>query len=292
MDNPAVMAKRITERERKSKEASRIKARRQRWHGLKCKLLNVFAVLIALVTVGLGYVIWNGTAARVVAEVMDRGYRSLALVGFSVDEMTLAGRSRTTVTEVKKAIGFDVGEPIFRVSLSALRDRLESIPTVKHAAVERALPDTLHIYLREREPVAIWQHEGDFALIDDTGAVMGDLDIKKYQHLPLVVGKGAPENVADMLALFDESRDLAPNITSLVRVGDRRWNVHLKQGMVIKLPEENFLEAWKELAGMQTEQQILLRDIQTIDMRDGERMYITLAPRELTPDPSLPTKDT
>lgn len=285
-------AKRVTERERKSKEASRIKARRQRLHGVWSKLLNVFAVIVALISVGVGYFIWNGTASRVLAEAMDRGYQSLAVIGFSIDRMTLDGRSRTSVAEVKKAIGFDTGEPIFRVNLSELRERLETIPTVKHASVERALPDTLHIHLAEREPVAIWQNKGVLALIDDTGAVMRDLSIEKFKHLPLVVGVGAPEHVAEMLELMTVREDLAPQIMSLVRVGNRRWDVHLKQGIKIKLPEHEFVDAWQELAQLQSEQQILLRDIQTIDMRDGERMYITLAPREFQPASNLPTKDT
>jgi cell division protein FtsQ len=285
-------AKRVTERERRSKEASRIKARRQRLHGLWDKMRNVIAVVLALAAAAIGYTVWTGAASRAVAEVVDKGYRSLASIGFSVDHMTLDGRTRTTMAEVKAAIGFDTGEPIFRVSLSELRARLEKIPTVKQAAVERALPDTLHIHLVEREPVAVWQYKGKIALIDDTGAVMRDLDMKQYKHLPLVVGEGAPEHVGDMLALLADHKDLAPQVASLVRVGNRRWDVHLKQGIRVKLPEENYLSAWQELATMQSEQQILLRDIQTIDLRDGERMYITLAPRELAPANLLPTKDT
>lgn len=285
-------AKRITERERKSREASRVKARRQRWQGVRHVVASSVAVVLGVAVVGFGYSIWSGEAGRVAANALDNGYRSLAVIGFSVDRMTLGGRSRTSVTDVKNAIGFDTGEPIFRVDLAELRERLEKIPTVKHAAVERALPDTLHIVLKEREPVAIWQNKGELTLIDDTGAVMRDLDINHYIHLPLVVGAGAETHVQDLLALMAEQGDLAPQVLSMVRVGDRRWNVNLKSGITVKLPEEDFLGAWTEIAKMQEEQQLLLRDIQTIDMRDGERMYITLAPRPLTPESNLPTKDT
>ena len=43
---------------------------------------------------------------------------------------------------------------------------------MKEAAIERALPHSLHIRLTEREPVAIWQHKGNLVLIDDEGTAI------------------------------------------------------------------------------------------------------------------------
>lgn len=286
------MAQRITERERKSKAASKIKARRQRMHAFWQKICIVLIAVGVLLSCALGYAIWSGAAGRFVAETMDNGYQSLARAGFTVERMQLNGRSRTPMEEVKQAVGFDVGEPMFRVSLTDLKSRLEAIPTVKYASVERVLPNELHIQLKEREPVAIWQNNGKLALIDDTGTVMRDLDMNRYKHLPLLVGTGAPEHIADVLALLDSRKDLAPQVMAIIRVGNRRWDVNFKQGIKVKLPEQDFASAWQELALMQTQQQILLRDIQTIDMRDAERMYITVTPRDAVQPISLPTKDT
>lgn len=286
------MAQRITERERKSKAASKIKARRQRMAAIWHKLFIMFIAVGVLVSATLAYAVWSGAAERFVVELMDKGYQRLAQAGFAVERMDLNGRSRTPMRDVEQAIGFKTGEPIFRVDLGELKERLEAIPTVKHASVERALPDTLHIQLKEREPVAVWQNNGKFALIDDTGAVMPDLEVNKYKNLPLLVGFGAPEHVGEVMAMFDARKDLAPQVVAAIRIGNRRWDVNFKQGIKVKLPEEHFETAWLELATMQQDQQILLRDIQTIDMRDRERMYITVNPRDTSPSNFLPTKDT
>lgn len=282
-----------TQRHRTSKQASRVKARRQRYH-LFWKRVKLGG-LITLGIVGFGggsYLIFSGTLTALTERTVNGAYAITADLGFAVKNMYLDGRSRTSMNEIKTAVGEDVGAPILQLSLQELRGKLEAIPTVKHAAVERALPDTLMISLVEREPVALWQHEGKLKLIDDSGAVMPDLEIKHYTQLPLVVGKGAPQRISEVLQLLAKHQDLANQVKAVVRVGDRRWDVYFKHGVSVKLPQENTLEAWSRLAELNADQQILLRSIQTIDMRDTERMYITLSP-EQTPTPvGVTTKET
>src|SRR5208282_2683263 len=99
--------------------------------------------------------------------------------------------------------------------------------SVKFAAVERSLPDTLHIRIVEREPVALWQHQGKMTPVDDQGTIMSDLDAAPYQHLPLIIGDDAPAHAAELLTILASEPDLAKRFANATRMGDRRWNIRL-----------------------------------------------------------------
>ena len=67
--------------------------------------------------------------------------------------------------------------------------------------------------------------------------------------LPLIVGDGAPEHAAE--ALFDllgDAAGAADRVSAAVRVGERRWNLRLDNGIDVKLPEDGAGRAWRELA--------------------------------------------
>ena len=84
-----------------------------------------------------------------------------------------------------------------RSTPTAARARLEQLTWVERASVVRMLPDSLYIRLIERQPLALWQRDGRFSLIDRAGAVIeGALDQSvppaSWRHLRVLVGEGAP----------------------------------------------------------------------------------------------------
>ena len=90
---------------------------------------------------------------------------------------------------VRAALGVHHGDPIFGFSLAEARARIETINWVESATVERRLPGTIVVHLTERRPFAVWQHEGNFVLIDRNGEVMTDPDVGLVRRpIPLVVG--------------------------------------------------------------------------------------------------------
>lgn len=272
-------APQLTQRERESLKASHDKAARKKREALMRRVRWVSAGIGGVAGIAASLWLWlGGGFAELYDGAASAFYRRTAAMGYTVQATYLEGRSRTPMAEVTEALGFRKGDPILKLSLSEMRERLEAIPTVKEAAVERALPHSLHIRIIEREPVAIWQHEGKQALIDEEGAVMNDRSLAEYASLPLVVGEGAPKHVKEALALIAQEAELKPLVSAMVRVGDRRWNVKLKQGIEVKLPQDGADKAWQKIAKMQREQQLLMRDIRAIDLREGERTTIRLSP--------------
>jgi cell division protein FtsQ len=61
-----------------------------------------------------------------------------------------------------------------------------------------------------------------------------------------------------------------------VLVAERRWDLHLENGVTVKLPEKNVRQALATLVKLDAEQQLLARDVVVIDLRLPDRVTVRL----------------
>jgi cell division protein FtsQ len=226
-----------------------------------------FCVLIA------GLVVVNAIGRG--ASLRDRLGRATAGIGLAVQDIDIVGREKTPENLLRAAIGATPGEPILAFSVGAARTRIESIPWVRSAIVERVLPGTIRVVLNERRPFAVWQNQGKFTLIDHAGNVVTDSDISAFaDKLPLVVGIGAPAAAASLLDAVSTYPDLTSRLVAAVRVGERRWNLCMNSGADVLLPEGAEIPALARLAELQSGKAILDRPLQEIDLRLPDRLRV------------------
>jgi len=233
-------------------------------------------VAIVALAVG-GAVLWHSGAPQRLARNVAHGVLdATAQAGFRLAEITVTGRNRTTEADIVAALGIRLGDPILGIDIDQTKDRLETIPTVRAAAVQRRLPGALSVVIAERQPVALWQHDGEFVLVDHDGHQIPG-SIAGYENLLLVVGDGAPIAAADLLELLAAEPSLAPRVKAAVRVGARRWDLRLDDsvsGMIAKLPEENVDAAWHKLAELEGKRGLSQRRVTMIDLRLADRMLM------------------
>lgn len=211
-------------------------------------------------------------AQTAIAAVMD----STARAGFRIEEITVSGRGRTSLDDVAAALDARHGAPILSVDLERVRDRLEAIPSVKIAAVERRLPGSLHLALVERSPVAIWQNNGEHVLVDRDGHQIPGT-IAGFEDLPLVVGDGAGVRADELLTLLAVEPQLASRVKAAIRVANRRWDIMLddaQHGIEIRLPEDQAEAAWHRLAQLEKEKGVTSRAVSVIDLRIADRLVL------------------
>jgi cell division protein FtsQ len=201
-----------------------------------------------------------------------------AKLGLVVEDIEVDGRSRTTKAAILRAVGAARGTPILSVSPGQAKAQLEALPWVRSAAVERQLPDTIHITIVERTPLAFWQRRGKLALIDNDGVVITDEHLDRFPGLIVLVGEDAPHNAAALLELVASEPTIANRVVAAVRVGGRRWKLHLDNGIDVELPEENAAGAWRQLAELERQSQVLARNIEVIDMRLPDRLVVRVVP--------------
>ena len=178
------------------------------------------------------------------------------------------------------------GAPILAIDLEAARTRIQALPWVRQASVRRVLPDTIVVEIVERRPLALWQHDKKFALIDEEGQAILRDDVARFSDLMVVVGEDAAPNATALVRMLATEPELMRRVKAAVRVGGRRWNVHLEQGIDVKLPEQDPEAAWRRLADYQRRYGVLDKQVRTVDLRLSDRLTVLPAPPKTagTPD--------
>tara|TARA_E500000331_G_scaffold34175_2_gene28494 strand:+ start:4166 stop:5005 length:840 start_codon:yes stop_codon:yes gene_type:complete len=266
---------------KKSQSMSIGKPRKRRFgklFALRRISLGLFAVFLVLSGIGLWWAVSSGAAERGVVKLQWHMIAVSSQVGFKVEEILVIGRRETDQQELLKAVRLARGAPILAFDLSAARKRIESLPWIKFATVERMLPDTILLNVEEREPVAIWQNKGKFSLIDRSGEIILHTGLQRFSDLIVVVGEDAPRHAARLLKTLSVAPELIPWVKAAVWVGGRRWNVRLKGKIDVRLPEIDPAGAWLRLAEYEKTHNVLERDVQVLDLRIPDRLIVRRAP--------------
>ncbi len=228
---------------------------------------------------GIWWIVDSGVATTAYRKTHAAALSGTVALGFRIEEILVTGRGETSQKDLLAAVGLHRGAPIFAFDPAAARAKIEALPWVKSATVERMLPNTVVLRIRERRPLAIWQSEGRFALIDGEGRIIKRDGLERYAGMLLVVGEDAPSHTADLVRMLAVEPTLRDRVKAAVRVGGRRWNVRLKNDVDVRLPEENPAEAWKRLAEYDRRHGVLERDVQILDLRIPDRLIVRKAPK-------------
>jgi len=198
-----------------------------------------------------------------------------AALGLTVDDIEVEGRATTDTATILAALGAHAGTPILAISPARAQEQLEALPWVHSASIERRLPGTIFVHLVERVPLAVWQHDNKFELIDRDGTVIPVKDLSRFANLPTVVGGDqARHGAAALLDLLASEPDRAARVTAAILVGDRRWNLRIDNAIDVMLPEDDAAGAWARLAKLERDNRLLQRDVQIVDMRLPDRLVM------------------
>ena len=233
-----------------------------------------------IVTAALGGVavvvmlIASGLPGRAWTALCDATDRVAVDSGFAVTSVTVSGRDATTNDAILKALGVQYGSSILGFDVDAARARIEALNSVASASVIRKLPNELHIAITERVPFARWQVDGQRYVIDQNGNVITDRKVQNYDNLTEIVGMGAPQAVKELVAVYKSDPDLAKRVEAAVRIGERRWNIHFNNGVVVRFPEKDFAGAWLRLSRLEADKQVLDRAVDYVDLRVKDKIFI------------------
>ncbi|MDZ7824553.1 MAG: cell division protein FtsQ/DivIB [Ahrensia sp.] len=154
---------------------------------------------------------------------------------------------------------------------------LSKLPWVESARISKIYPDKLEIEIEERAAFALWQQGEAVTVIQADGKVIGGYAADaRLAALPLLVGKGAEEEGRVFIDQVARYQDVAARVKAYIRVGTRRWDLRLDNGMTIRLPASGVDHALGRLTAMQAELGVFERDLAAIDLRVSDRTVFAL----------------
>jgi cell division protein FtsQ len=134
------------------------------------------------------------------------------------------------------------------------------------------------VHIEERTPFARWQHDGRLVVIDRAGVVVTAHQPDRYRSLPLVVGVDAATEAVALIDMMATDSGLQARVAAAVRISSRRWNLKLDNGVDVLLPEDGTEAAWRRLGALHRQDKVLERDINVIDLRVEDRVFLKLPP--------------
>ncbi|MAN99141.1 cell division protein FtsQ/DivIB [uncultured Roseovarius sp.] len=196
---------------------------------------------------------------------------------FMVNLLSVEGASTSVQEDIREIFPYDLPASSFDLVLDDIRVMIEELPAVARAEVRIRQGGVLVAEITERVPVALWKTRDALNVIDIEGQVIGVVQARADRaDLPVVAGDGAPEQVVEAIDILRAATPLGMDLRGLVRMGERRWDLVLADGKRILLPENGAVRALERVIVLHGAQDMLGRDLASVDMRIAARPTIRL----------------
>ena len=187
---------------------------------------------------------------------------------FMLSALSIQGSSDSLNAEIREILGLNFPISSFDLELADLRNRVLSLPPVETAEVRLEGSSILHVKVKEKVPALLLKDDTGIHVLNKNGDYIRPLLSTEYgSKLPVITGEGAQKAAAEAFVLFSALHDKLDEVRGLVLVGGRRWNIVLKSGQVIMLPEKKSEQAVQKILILDKADKILSRDIAVFDFR-------------------------
>ena len=198
---------------------------------------------------------------------------------FMVGLVAVEGASPELGDAIRARLGLNLPLSSFDIDLDGERAKIEDLDAVARAELRVRPGGTLEVAITERQPALVWRlDEQALQMIDATGHRVAGLSARSDRpDLPLVAGEAADRAAPEALAILAAADPIQSRIRGLVRMGDRRWDLVLDRDQRILLPADQPVRALERLLALDKAENLLARDILTVDLRNGDHPVIRLA---------------
>jgi cell division protein FtsQ len=261
---------------------TRVKRVVRRWFAvlIECDLPRGVgsACAIAIVAGSIGYGVATGGHGPDILAELHRTCDALAgRAGMRISSIALSGEKQLSRAAILDLAGVDEQSSLPCLDASDTRKALMRNPWIAEATVLKLYPGRLQVSVTERIPLALWQKEGAVNVIAKDGTVLEAYNGSRFADLPLVVGNGAEKQARDFLDVVARYPLVQDNVEAAVLVAQRRWNLVLKSGLDVRLPDADVEQALQQLVALDRDKKILSRDITVIDLRFEDRVIVQLS---------------
>jgi cell division protein FtsQ len=201
--------------------------------------------------------------------------------GFAIEDVKVVGNKETSEIDILGALGLDGETSLVGLSAADAQAAVAGLPWVESVDVFKVYPNTIQISIHERAALAVWQNDAELNVIDADGRIIVPFTGGHSASLPLVIGPGADKQVKLLMAQMSAYPQIAANVRAYARIGDRRWDMILKSGVTLMLPEHGVSEALADVAAMDAKAGLLSRDIASVDLRLEDRVVVKLTPEAM-----------
>ena len=210
-----------------------------------------------------GDVIWNGFVNWTAAQ------------GLVVNDVVINGRHRTNMDDLRSAIQVKPNDAILHVDVDTIQNAIQDFVWVQNVTVKRSYNGIVVVDIVERIPFVVWDRPGlGKVLVDTNGKTIKGARVSDFDKLLVVGGVDAPNHAVNLMTMLRVEKNVSDRIAGAQWVGGRRWDLFSTKGIRIMMPDNDIGFALSRLAKLQDTQNILARDLLSIDLRMPDRIII------------------
>jgi cell division protein FtsQ len=164
---------------------------------------------------------------------------------FPIKEIIIEKTNAVNLIKLKSELEF-----LRKTSLFFLKEKEILKVTDKHDFIlniqlKKKYPNTLKIFISEKIPVASEIDGNNRYYLTKDGKKINYIELKIYEDLPVIFGNH--KNFSSFFSDIEKSNFKIKNIKAFYYFDIGRWDVVLKNGKIIKLPETNYQNILIEL---------------------------------------------
>lgn len=106
---------------------------------------------------------------------------------FVINDIKVIGNKNITKDTLINASSINIGENIFKISISSAEKSIKKLPYTKEINIMRKFPKGIAIEIVERKEMAQIKDISSFILIDEEGQVL-DIKDNNKENLPIIIG--------------------------------------------------------------------------------------------------------
>lgn len=161
----------------------------------------------------------------------------------------------------------------FGVNLELIVEKLSQLPWVENVSVRRVWPDNVQIFIDERVPVAVWNHE---AILSKDGALFSVDTLADFAYLPKFKGPYDKQN--QMLAYFNNLQNLLQlchlDIKEFIMTVDNMLEIKCSNGIYLRLGNKKVAKRLSDFVKVYPKMMRYSDNIEYVDLRYSNGMAV------------------
>jgi len=194
--------------------------------------------------------------------------------GFIIKEISVSSTNEYCPIVTENTFNKYKNLSLLSISLKNIYDYTKSFDCIENVKISRIFPDKLKINIINKTPIAIWQNKKNFFFITTTNELMQIRNSENLLNFITFTGSNAYLHATKLIETISIDQEMFSQIDAAMRVGDRRWDIRLKDGTEIKLPENDPEVAWKKFIDLRNNSEKFNHGkMKTIDLRIEDKIY-------------------
>ncbi len=164
-----------------------------------------------------------------------------------IKDIQVEGLELSLNLEVKRRLSFLIGKNIFNIDNKKLEIKLNSLNYLENYKVSKLFPSILKVNLEKTKFVAKTYQDGKKYFIGLNKKKIYLPSQIENSNLPVVYGKFTNEEFFNLRKILLDNNFGIENISNYYYFSNKRWDIELNDGTLVKLPMENTNNAINKL---------------------------------------------